>query len=543
MLTVKRACLVLILGLCACGPAPATPTTATAPLEVIVTTQTDFVGAVQGRVTQAGTSNPVPFAFVQAKNDRGVTVTVFSDGDGRYALPGLAAGDYVISSHGFGYQYSLPHNVTITSAAAFEIDLSLPPTADIRDQVSGAEWLSVLPDDTQTRQFILDCQGCHQLGWPRKAYNGWPTETQWQASIRKMLSFYGPQSGFPIIGPLDVEETAAWLAHYLTAETQPPLPQPVTAQAAKVRMTEYDFPGAGPHDLVLDSNGQIIITGMFSHNMYSLDPESGEFTRYALKPNANPRALELDAEGNWWIVFGSPHQLALFDPLTAEFETYSIDMYAHSVALDSEGNAWVNGHFLSDPGKVIRVSPDGSRLVFDIPDNNVSNLAGLPISYEIRVGPDNMVWVSDLNWNRIYKLHPETGEVAYYEFPHDTSGPRRFDIDADGKLWIPEFSGGRLAMFDPVTETFTEWEVPTKNAEPYVVKIDHQRGLVWIGYAAGNRVASFDPLTETFVEYPLPTPYALIRHMAIDSGNGDVWVSYHHVPTSDDKIVRLQFGT
>jgi streptogramin lyase len=73
-----------------------------------------------------------------------------------------------------------------------------------------------------------------------------------------------------------------------------------------------------------------------------------------------------------------------------------------------------------------------------------------------------------------------------------------------------------------------------------VVKVDSRRNLIWIGYAAGDAVASFDPATETFVEYRLPTRFALIRHMAVDETNGDVWFSYHHIPTAQDKVARLQ---
>ena len=156
----------------------------------------------------------------------------------------------------------------------------------------------------------------------------------------------------------------------------------------------------------------------------ALDPVSGEFTRYDLPPNANPRAVELDAQGAWWIVFGSPNQIAQFDPQTEELTTYSIGMYAHSIAIDSAGHAWANGHFRANPGKVVRINPqDGTRQVFDIPDNNSSNRTGLPISYDLRIDANDVVWGSDLNWNRIYKLEPQTGAVTHYELPNSTSGP------------------------------------------------------------------------------------------------------------------------
>ena len=216
-------------------------------------------------------------------------------------------------------------------------------------------------------------------------------------------------------------------------------------------------------------------------------------------------------------------------------------MYAHSIAIDSAGDAWANGHFKADPGQVVRIdAQDGSIQRFDIHDNNTANLTGLPISYDLRVDANGVVWGSDLNWNRIFKLEPQTGEVVHYELPDSTSGPRRFEFDAAGNLWIPEFSGGPLAMFAPASEPFTEGDPPTKTAEPYVVKVDKQRNAIWIGYAAANRVARFDPATETFTEYPLPTQFALIRHMAIDEGTGDVWFSYHHVPTAQDMVARLE---
>ncbi len=501
----------------------------------------DGAVAVAGQVIDSSTGAPIPHAFVQARNSDGVVTTVLAGADGAYQFTDLPAGQYFISAQGFGYRRSILEVVETGAAAPLRVEMQLTPAADIASQLTGAEWLSLLPDGDETRQFIIDCQGCHQLAWPRQVFSGWPAASQWETAIEKMHGFYGPQSGFPIIGPMDIPGTAAWLARYLTNDAIPPEPLPIAPEAQGMRLTEYDFPGSGPHDLALDGNGQVIVTGMFSHDMYALDPITGEFTRYDLPANANPRAVELDAQGAWWIAFGDPHQVARFDPETEELTTYSIGMYAHSIALDSAGNAWANGHFKANPGQVVRIdAQDGSIQSFDVPDNNTSNLTGLPISYDLRVDANDVIWGSDLNWNRIYKLDSQTGAVTHYELPDSTSGPRRFEFDADGNLWIPEFSGGRLARFDPISESFTEWSTPTKNAEPYVVKVDKQRNKVWIGYAAANRVARFDPITETFVEYPLPTPFALIRHMAIDESTGDVWFSYHHVPSAQDKVARLE---
>ena len=40
------------------------------------------------------------------------------------------------------------------------------------------------------------------------------------------------------------------------------------------------------------------------------------------------------------------------------------------------------------------------------------------------------------------------------------TAPRRMRFDAKGRLWIPGFSSGVLARFDPETREFREYEPP-----------------------------------------------------------------------------------
>lgn len=140
----------------------------------------------------------------------------------------------------------------------------------------------------------------------------------------------------------------------------------------------------------------------------------------------------------------------------------------------------------------------------------------------------------------VTRLEPETGELDFYEMPQPLSAPRRFDIDSDGVLWIPEFSGGRLARLDPASGEFTEYELPTSNSAPYVAGVDPDRGRVWIATGASDSVFAFDIASESIIEYRLPTRGALVRHIVVDLTNGDLWLSYHHVPTGTDRVVRLR---
>ena len=69
--------------------------------------------------------------------------------------------------------------------------------------------------------------------------------------------------------------------------------------------------------------------------------------------------------------------------------------------------------------------------------------------YGIDIAPDGGVWFSQLNENRIGRIDPETFDVEIVETPFPA--PRRLRFDSKGTLWIPSFSAGLLAAFDPET--------------------------------------------------------------------------------------------
>lgn len=94
------------------------------------------------------------------------------------------------------------------------------------------------------------------------------------------------------------------------------------------------------------------------------------------------------------------------------------------------------------------------------------------------------------------RFDPATGESRAWTMPAPHSGPRRLDPDAAGVLWIPEY--------------------------------------------ASNRLARFDPRSERFAVYPLPTRGAMLRHIDVDERTGDVWGAYGPWPPIAPRIVRLR---
>lgn len=498
--------------------------------------------AIEGQISDKA-GQPLAGIFVGAMHTESeITTTVVSSEDGRYVIPNLPTGTYRVAAHQIGFEATDRVTSELTDSVV-TVDLALEAAEDVLSQLPNSTWMSLLPAGPELRKFIIDCSGCHQLAYVFDRNRGWPSLSHWERSIGQMMRNYGPGTGFPIIGPRDAEETAGWLAETLSEDVALPelaAPLPILGEATNIIYTEYEYPREDPHDLALLADGKLAITGMDSDSMWVLDPATGSYARHRLPSGANPRAIEVAEDGTWWIVFGWPQQVARFDPATEALTIVDIGMYAHSVGIDAADRVWANGHFTTDPVRIVSVDPATLEVTeYGVPTDEPEQ-TGLPIAYDLRVDAEGRVWSSDLNWNRIYKLDPASGEVSIYRLPNPDSAPRRFDFDAAGNVWIPEFAGNRLTKFDPMTETFTTYDIPTANVQPYVAKVDDTRGVVWVAYAGGDAVARFDIASETFVEYRLPTNRALIRHMVIDEASGAVWVSYHHVPgIGNGRIVRL----
>ncbi len=425
---------------------------------------------------------------------------------------------------------------------SFRLAPSTPAAISADTTAPSSAWLALLPDGPEKRQFIIDCTGCHQFDAVRTQPGGQPrSEADWSAAIQRMLGFAGPSSGFPVISAAQTPAgSAAWLARHLPRQrTQPAANGPAPSD----RVREYLFPVGGdlPHDVAVDRNGRVIVTGMFSHKMYSLEPTLGIWTPVDMFDHANPRAVDIDKEGRWWVVLGGPGQVGRYDG--GSWTWFDIGFYAHSIALGVNGSAYANGHFSRNPEQIKEVTAAGEIRTHDLPLHpDLATGGGGPIPYELRAAPDGRIWMSELQGNRMVVLDPRTGAAEAFPMPTAHSGPRRFDVDRNGILWIPAYGGGTLVRFDPRLRLFEEIALPIKDAAPYVARVDSATGTVWVGTGAADAVFAYDPVTRQFTTYGLPTNGALVRHLWVDSERGDVWLAYGESPGKNPaRIARLHY--
>jgi virginiamycin B lyase len=252
------------------------------------------------------------------------------------------------------------------------------------------------------------------------------------------------------------------------------------------------------------------------------------------------------------VLLGGPNRIARFNPATLQWSSYPIGVYGHSIGLDDRGRAWFNGHVSRNPEVLGFVDAEGQITRFEVPAHPEADVGAGPMPYELRVAPDGRIWGSELIGNRVFAFDPRTEAFEILTMPTPHSGPRRLDIGPDGTVWIPEYANNALARFRPSASTaarepgteargeLREFPLPIPDAEPYVVRVDPRSGIVWMGTGSADAILSFDPASERFTVYRLPTQGALIRHLAVDPRNGDVWAAYGASPGIPSKVARLR---
>ncbi len=436
---------------------------------------------------------------------------------------------------------ALPIVVLATAASAQSTATTAGP--DLAS-ASASQLLRLLPDGEEKRRFILDCTGCHAFDARIAAPNGRArTAAQWDSATHRMLSYAGARTSFPVISAArEPASTAQWLARWMTDSSLATVAPSAPGRSPRVREYLMPMPQDLPHDVAVDADGKVVITGMFSHQMYRLDPGSGALESFDIPvERANPRAVVIDDRGAWWVLLGAPRRIARRDPALGVWKVHDIGMYPHSIGVDGAGRVWFNGHFTRDPEQIGFLDPaTGTITSRDVPPHpSLAKVDGGPIPYELRIAPDGSVWISELGGNRLVRHDPATNAFRTFDMPTAHAGPRRFDFDATGTLWIPEYAGGKLTRLDPATGRFTQWDLPVKDAAPYVVRVDRQRSDVWIGTGAADAVFRFDPRTARFTTYELPTRGALVRHLDIDARTGVVWAAYGASPGVPARVARI----
>ncbi len=545
--------------------------------------------SVSGQVTLE-TGDALAGAMATITDSRGVSVTTYTDPNGRWSL----SEDELIE----------PLTLRIRAGAAFKdryaalnpgvnepIDSVIYRIEDARkvsDRLTASAHVAAINwNNHETRQdFISQCHFCHQIG--NEHTRTQRTEEEWVDTIKRMEgmgSVITLQNRKDFAATLSREFNGEPVKTIRSIEMHDGLPGTVFKEWAFGESLNY------VHDIEIAQNGLIYGVDMGTDKIWVLDRKTNEVDFIQWEPNNlplggmfsgavaplgtfeahhGPHSIIEGPDGKLYTTNSLASEIGILDPKTGETEFVEIgrdSVYPHTLRFDQKGVLWFTLALSNQIGRMdiktreitlIETPSNGfwrwmSDLLlpwileiaswFGKEDMHLTlshhqvtgqgrNVLNLP--YGIDVNPiDGTIWYSKLYAGYIGRLDPKTLEVTEWKSPYPA--PRRMRFSKDGILWIPSFEAGQLMKFNPKTEAFEHsYKLPVlaegEYETPYAVGVHPKDQHIWIASNMSDRVLRFDPENETFTAYPSPTRVTFLRDF-IFTPEGDVCSSNANLPS------------
>lgn len=349
------------------------------------------------------------------------------------------------------------------------------------------------------------CTSCHQLNQIERS-SGY-SEAHWRELMATMVD-------------LD-DATEAEIASYL-ARTYPPSHNPRTATLVdgplQISWEEWAAPQLGQRarDPVEAPNGDIWWVGQQGNTIGRIAPSSGAIQEWPLPAGALPHSVNVDTHGGVWYMGNGNGTIGRFDPATGQAREYRMPDEAardpHTAEFDRNGLMWFTlqrsnmiGRFDPRTGEVrlATVAREGAR------------------PYGVKIAADGTPWVACNGSNCIIRVNPRTMALTEIDLPGDDTTVRRLDIASDGVIWYVNSGRGKLGRYNPANGEIREWDSPSGPiSHPYAIAVIND--IVWYNESGvrPDPLVRFDPRTETFQSWAIPsgTLHAgMVRHMRADS--------------------------
>src|SRR5258708_2708875 len=176
--------------------------------------------ALSGSVTSDAEGHMEGVLVTARPEGANMTVTVISDGQGRYAFPTgkLQPGKYSLGIRAVGYELAGQMAAEIKADKGTHVDIKLIKTKDLASQLTGAEWMMSIPGNEKQKKALFHCDQCHSLD---KVAKSTYDSDGWMVTLHRMQNQWQATSTFthPMMPPFPPKEvpTNPQLAKYLAS--------------------------------------------------------------------------------------------------------------------------------------------------------------------------------------------------------------------------------------------------------------------------------------------------------------------------------------
>lgn len=356
-----------------------------------------------------------------------------------------------------------------------------------------------LPEAPGKELVDFACVSCHAPFYITSSA-GYDSPEEWKSVFSTMVTMADAQA----------DTLAEYLAEHFPAD--PERRPNLVPGDANIEFTEWLVPTLGQRsrDPAEAPDGSIWWTGMWASLVGHLDPETGDMEEYHLPPGARPHSIVPDPEGNIWYTGNSNSTVGRLDPETGLITEYRTDAAdPHTPVFHPNGKLYFTAQRAAMLG---RLDPETGEL---------TEIDTEPRPYGIQVGDDGTLWIAYNGINKIGAMDPDTMEINYYELPDAETRVRRLGLDSSGMVWFVNSTLGRIGRLNPETGDVREWDSPSgPDSHPYALAVVDD--VIWYNESnmRPDTLVRFDPATETFQSWTVPSGVGIIRRMWVtEEGN------------------------
>jgi len=284
------------------------------------------------------------------------------------------------------------------------------------------------------------------------------------------------------------------------------------------KITEWSVPTPRfARDPAPGPDGNIYVAVMNGNRIAKFDTKAKTFKEWDLPEGARPHGLLVSKDGRIYYTGNGNGSIGELDPRSGKVISHFTPSQGggpHTAVFDDEGNVWFTGQ-----GGYLGKLDRKSGKVSEIP------MSGGP--YGLAIDKRGRVWVCRMGANALGIYDPKTGKTDELR-TSPGSRPRRIAAAPDGMLWVTYYGSGVLAKVDPAAmKVLKEYAMPAgSRAGPYAVTVDGA-GRVWANEIDTDTVALFDPKSEKFRVFQLPSSGVGIRKAIVDA-EGRYWYMGSH---------------
>jgi len=245
---------------------------------------------------------------------------------------------------------------------------------------------------------------------------------------------------------------------------------------------EWALPeGTQPHGLVVDEKGTVWMTGNGNGTLLEIpfaQGRPGPMIAHKTPSGGSPHTIIFDGRNALWFTNQSADKVTRFDRVTKKMTDFSTRDGPYGLAMDRDGNVW----FCQASGQRVGRIDANTGQVTEL------DLGRGSMPRRIAAAPDNTLWVARYGDGKLTHIDAKTGKVLKnYDMPAGPRGnPYAVTVDGAGKVWANEITTDTVALFDPATEKFRVFALPTKNEGIRKMIVDAKGRLWYMGSHSGH---------------------------------------------------------